>query len=262
MFPRGRHGLRPELGLKAPHRKRFRLKEQSQQLRVVHGAPTQRSRRWEAGRWDACAVAGRNGLRVTMHPARVLDLLLKPCLCLASQTKTPQLSKSHGQPEPLDTAGPRFCMVPSPQSSFEIFEPPSIQVRTPYQLIKASSGFRSVRITQADSYPASQCINNPPLTRLFFPAKHSTSPCQLVPGVVRATDPLKGGALPTRRALIPTLSRKNGCQPHARMPSHNQRAYNPRSANTITCHPGGTASWMELSSPSQCGRRGAFLFAW
>ena len=29
---RGRHGLRPELSLQAPHRKRFRLKEQSQQL--------------------------------------------------------------------------------------------------------------------------------------------------------------------------------------------------------------------------------------
>src|SRR5256885_5036145 len=145
-----------------------------------------------------------------------------------------------------------WCHPHSPR--LKSLNPPSIQVRTPYQLTKASSGFKSVRMTQADSYPASQCINNVPLTRLFFPAKHSTSPCQLVPGV--GTQRLIHSKVdsPTRRALIPTLSRKNGCQPHARMPAHNQRAYNPRSANTTTCHSSGTAPSNCLSSPSQCGR--------
>ena len=110
-------------------------------------------------------------------------------------------------------------------------------------------------MTHVDSYQASQCINNVLLTRLFFTAKHSTSPCQLVPGVgTQRRIHSKVDSL-TRRVLIPRISRKNGCQPHARMPSHNQRAYNSRSANTITCHSGGIASWMELSIPSQCGRQ-------
>src|SRR6266699_4769288 len=146
-----------------------------------------------------------------------------------------------------------WCHPHSPR--LKSLNPPSIQVRTPYQLIIASSGFRSVRMTHADSYPTSQCSNNVPFTRLFFPAKHSTSPCQLVPGV--GTQQLIHSKVdsPTRRALTPRLSRKNGCQPHARMASHNQRAYNPRSASTITSHSGGTASCNAPSSPSQCGRQ-------
>src|SRR6266581_6765061 len=146
-----------------------------------------------------------------------------------------------------------WCHPHSPR--LKSLNPPSIQVRTPYQLIIASSGFRSVRMTHADSYPASQCINNVPFTRLFFPAKHSTSPCQLVPGV--GTQQLIHSKVdsPTRRALTPRLSRKNGCQPHATMASHNQRAYNPRSASTSTSHSGGTALPNSPSSPSQYGRQ-------
>ena len=103
-------------------RETFSLERAEPATPVVHALHSADDAR-EAGSWDACAVAGRNGLRVTMHWLGVLDLLLKPCLCLASQSDTPQLSKSHGQPEPLDTAGSlHFAMVPSPQSSFVIFE--------------------------------------------------------------------------------------------------------------------------------------------
>src|SRR6266851_2190500 len=56
------------------------------------------------------------------------------------------------------------------------------------------------------------------------------------------------------RALQPTLMRKNGCQPQATMASQSHRAYNPRSASTITSHSGGTAFPNSLSSPSQYGR--------
>src|SRR6266581_8311938 len=142
-----------------------------------------------------------------------------------------------------------WCHPHSPR--LKSLNPPSIQVRTPYQLIIASSGFRSVRMTHADSYPASQCINNVPLTRLFLPAKHSTSPCQLVPGV--GTHRLIHSKLgsPTSRAFTPRLSRKKGCQPHDRMTSQSQRAYKPRSARTSTCQSGGTASCKLVSNSSQ-----------
>src|SRR5438552_7274243 len=105
-----------------------------------------------------------------------------------------------------------WCHPHSPR--LKSLNPPSIQVRTPYQLIKASSGFKSVRMIQADSYPASQCINNVPLTRLLLPAKHSTSPCQLVPGVGTHRLIHSKVVSPTSRALTAKLIRKNGCHPH------------------------------------------------
>src|SRR5205807_9586144 len=60
---------------------------------------------------------------------------------------------------------------------------------------------------------------------------------------------------PGKRALHPTLMRKNGCQPRATIISHSQRAYKPRSASTSTSHSGGTALPTSLSSPSQYGRQ-------
>src|SRR5947209_17860857 len=109
-------------------------------------------------------------------------------------------------------------------------------------------------MTHADSYPGSQCISKVPLTRPFLLAKHSTLPCQLVPGVGTHRLSHSKFSSPGKRALDPTLSRKNGCQPHATMASHSQRAYNPRSASTITSHSWGTACPNSSSSPSQYGR--------
>src|SRR2546426_9358683 len=94
-----------------------------------------------------------------------------------------------------------------------------------------------------------------PLTRPFLLAKHSTWPCQLVPGVGTHRLSHSKFSSPGKRALQPTLIRKNGCQPHATIASHSQRAYNPRSASTITSHSGGTALPNSLSSPSQYGRQ-------
>ena len=108
---------------------------------------------------------------------------------------------------------------------------------------------------QADSYPGSQCINKVALTRPFLLAKHSTLPCQLVPGVGTHRLIHSKCSSPGKRALDPTLMRKNGCQPHATMASHSQRAYNPRSASTSTSHSGGTAFPNSPSSPSQYGRQ-------
>src|SRR2546425_706146 len=145
-----------------------------------------------------------------------------------------------------------WCQPHSPR--LKSLNPPSIQVRNPYQLTSASAGSRSVRMTQADSYPGSQCISKVPLTRPFLLAKHSTWPCQLVPGVGTHRLIHSKFSSPGTRALQPTLMRKNGCQPLATMASQSQRAYNPRSASTITSHSGGTAFPNSLSSPSQYGR--------
>src|SRR5438067_13598992 len=119
----------------------------------------------------------------------------------------------------------------------------------------ASSGSRSVRMTHADSYPGSQCISKVPFTRPFLLAKHSTLPCQLVPGVGTHRLIHSKFSSPGKRAFDPTLMRKNGCQPHATMASQSHRAYNPRSASTITSHSGGTAFPNVPSSPSQYGRQ-------
>src|SRR5437660_11245426 len=100
-----------------------------------------------------------------------------------------------------------------------------------------------------------------PFTRPFLLAKHSTLPCQLVPGVGTQRLIHAKFSSPGKRALDPTLIRKNGCQPHATMVSHSQRAYNPRSASTITSHSGGTAFPNSLSSPSQYGRHEPFCCA-
>src|SRR5216684_5126485 len=148
-----------------------------------------------------------------------------------------------------------FCYDAIPKAPVcASLNPPSIHVRSPYQLTSASSGSRSVRMTQADSYPASQCISKVPFTRPFLLAKHSTLPCQLVPGVGTHRLIHSKFSSPGTRAFDPTLIRKNGCQPHATIASHSQRAYNPRSASTSTSHSGGTASPNALSSPSQYGR--------
>ena len=107
----------------------------------------------------------------------------------------------------------------------------------------------------ADSYPGSQCISKVPFTRPCLLAKHSTLPCQLVPGVGIQRLSHSKFSSPSKRALHPTLSRKKGCQPHATMASQSHRAYNPRSASTITSHSGGTAVPNVVSSSSQYGRQ-------
>src|SRR2546425_8370667 len=145
-----------------------------------------------------------------------------------------------------------WCQPHSPR--LKSLNPPSIQVRNPYQLTSASAGSRSVRMTQADSYPGSQCISKVPLIRPFLLAKHSTWPCQLVPGVGTHRLIHSKFSSPGKRALDPTLIRKNGCQPHATIASQSQRAYNPREARTITCPSFGTALPSSPSSPSQYGR--------
>src|SRR5437868_811908 len=93
-----------------------------------------------------------------------------------------------------------------------------------------------------------------PFTRPFLLAKHSTLPCQLVPAVGTHRLIHAKFSSPGKRALDPRLMRKNGCQPHATMASHNQWAYNPRSASTITSHSWGTAFPNAPSSPPQYGR--------
>src|SRR5207248_4687814 len=98
-------------------------------------------------------------------------------------------------------------------------------------------------------YPGSQCINKVPFTRPFLLAKHSTLPCQLVPGVGTHRLSHSKFSSPGKRALDPRLIRKNGCQPHATIVSQSQRAYNPRSASTITSHSDGTALPTSPSSP-------------
>src|SRR6266704_1546302 len=145
------------------------------------------------------------------------------------------------------------CHPQSPR--LKSLKPPSIHVRSPYQLTIACSGSRSVRITQADSYPGSQCISRVPFTRPFLLAKHSTWPCQLVPGVGTHRLIHSKFSSPGKRAFDPKLIRKNGCQPQATMASQSQRAYNPRSASTITSHSGGTAFPNAPSNPSQYGRQ-------
>src|SRR5260370_10158843 len=102
-------------------------------------------------------------------------------------------------------------------------------------------------MTQADSYPGSQCKSLVPFTRPFLLAKHSTLPCQLVPGV--GTHRLLHAKLssPGNRALYPKLIRKSGFQPHATTASHSPRAYHPRSAHTTTSHSWGTAFPTALS---------------
>src|SRR5947209_15934256 len=152
-----------------------------------------------------------------------------------------------------------WCHPHSPR--LKSLKPPSIQVRNPYQLTSASSGSRSVRMTQADSYPGSQCISKVPFTRPFLLAKHSTLPCQLVPGVDTHRLIQSKFSSPGKPALVPILIRKNGCQPCATMTSQSQRAYNPRSASTITSHSGGTAFPNSVSSPSQYGRQEPFCSA-
>src|SRR5260370_16410067 len=105
-------------------------------------------------------------------------------------------------------------------------------------------------MTQADSYPTSQCSSLVPLTRPFLLAKHSTLPCQLVPGVGTQRLIHAKFSSPGTRAFDPTLIRKNGCQPHATIASHSQRAYNPQSATTSTSHSGAPAFPNSLSTPS------------
>src|SRR6266705_1744789 len=80
-----------------------------------------------------------------------------------------------------------------------------------------------------------------PFTRPFLLAKHSTLPCQLVPGVGTQRLIHAKFSSPGKRALDPTLIRKNGCQPHATIACHSQRAYNPRSASTSTFQATGIA---------------------
>src|SRR6266568_2010477 len=146
-----------------------------------------------------------------------------------------------------------WCHPHSPR--LKSLNPPSIQVRSPYQLTRASSGSRSVKMIHADAEPASQCMSKVPFTRPFLLAKHATLPCQLVPGVGTQRLIHAKFSSPGKRAFDPTLIRKNGCQPHATMASHSQRAYKPRSASTSTSHSGGTAFPSSPSSPSQYGRQ-------
>src|SRR5258708_10868522 len=101
-----------------------------------------------------------------------------------------------------------------------------------------------------------------PFPRPFLLAKHSTWPCQLVPGVGTHRLIHSKVASPGKRALDPRLIRKNGFQPHATMASHSQRAYNPRSASTITSHSGGTACPNAPISPSQYVRQDPACYAW
>src|SRR5260370_37351209 len=108
----------------------------------------------------------------------------------------------------------------------------------------------------ADVYPGYKCISKVPFPRPFLLAKHSTVPCQLVPGVGTQRLIHSKFSSPGKRAFDPTLIRKNGCQPHATMASHSQLAYNPRSASTSTALSCGTAFPNSFASPSYRGRHG------
>ncbi len=101
-------------------------------------------------------------------------------------------------------------------------------------------------------------MSNVPMTRLAFPAKHSTIPFQLVPGLGVHRLIQSKVSSPIARALTPRLRRKNGCHPHAQIAWNNQRAYKPRSAITNTCQSPGMLPSRCLSSPSQCGRQEPF----
>src|SRR6266566_1709358 len=149
-----------------------------------------------------------------------------------------------------------WCQPQRPR--LKSLKPVSIQVRIPYQLTSASSGSRSVSTAQADSYPASQCMSNVHFRRLPFPAKHSTVPFQLVPGVGVHRLIQSNVSSPTARALTPRLIRKNGCHPQSMITWNNQRAYSPRSAITSTCQSAGMLPSRCVSKPSQCGRHKPF----
>src|SRR6266566_1488929 len=145
-----------------------------------------------------------------------------------------------------------WCQPQRPR--LKSLKPVSIQVRIPYQLTSASSGSRSVSTAQADSYPASQCMSNVHFRRLPFPAKHSTVPFQLVPGVGVHRLIQSNVSSPTARALTPRLIRKNGCHPQSMITWNNQRAYSPRSTITSTCQSAGMLPSRCVSKPSQCCR--------
>src|SRR5436305_1353058 len=74
------------------------------------------------------------------------------------------------EPEPSPTRAAPHCLLASfchganPKARVcASLKPPSIHVGSPYQLTMASSGSKSVRMIQADSYPGSQCKSLVPL---------------------------------------------------------------------------------------------------
>ena len=78
-------------------------------------------------------------------------------------------------------------------------------------------------------------------------------PCQVVPGsgtkVFR--DTLR--TWPLGRKVPPVLIRKNGCHPSRVMRRNSQRAYKPRSANTMTVQARGIArrTWRSMRNHSR-----------
>ena len=123
------------------------------QARPVFRAPHNSSDEQDVDPPLACAVDERYAAQATLRPARGAD----------TQPRTPPqpgIPDSHtttAQAPSPTTAAPHcllapFCYDASPTSHVcASLNPPSIHVRSPYQLTSASSGSRSVKMIHADS---------------------------------------------------------------------------------------------------------------